>query len=260
LSQALAAGADSSAPPPIAWATVVEHAGRGLEATSAQGRRFRLGSASWAGAQQDPESGGPRVWLGEGEQVLAVFEFDEAVRADAAAALAALAARGLALRMLSGDRAVPVREVADRLGLAQAQADARPADKLAAVAALQRDGHCVGMVGDGLNDAPVMARADVSFAMGEGAALTRSKADFVVASGRLADVATARETARRAMRIVRQNLSWAVAYNAVCVPLALFGAFPPWAAGLGMATSSLLVVLNSIRIDPRAGAEAARIA
>jgi P-type Cu2+ transporter len=107
------------------------------------------------------------------------------------------------------------------------------------------------MVGDGLNDAPVVARADVSFAFAQGAAITQSRADFILLSGRVADVALARDVARRAMRVLRQNLVWALAYNAVCVPLALLGWFPPWAAGLGMATSSLLVVLNALRIDAR---------
>jgi Cu2+-exporting ATPase len=105
------------------------------------------------------------------------------------------------------------------------------------------------MVGDGLNDAPVMARADASFALGDGSALTRARADFIVLSGSLADIAWARTQARRALAIVRQNLGWAVGYNAICVPLALAGWFPPWAAGLGMATSSLVVVLNALRLE-----------
>jgi len=97
----------------------------------------------------------------------------------------------------------------------------------------------------------VMARADVSFAIGEGPALTRSHADFVLLSGRLGDIAEARRISQRAMRIVRQNMAWAVAYNLTCVPLALLGLFPPWAAGLGMAASSLFVVLNALRVDRR---------
>ena len=141
--------------------------------------------------------------------------------------------------------------MARRLGVTNARGDATPADKLDAIAALQAAGHRVAMVGDGLNDAPVMARADASFAIGDGPAQTRSHADFILLSGSLADVAEARLIARRAMRIVRQNLAWAVAYNITCVPLALVGWFPPWAAGLGMATSSLFVVVNALRVDRR---------
>ena len=123
-----------------------------------------------------------------------------------------------------------------------------PADKLAAVRSAQQRGEFVAMLGDGINDAPVLAQANVSLAMGEGALVARTQADGVLVSNRLGDVVRARMLAKKALTVVRQNLAWAAMYNAACVPIALMGWLPPWAAGLGMASSSLFVVVNSLRL------------
>jgi Cu2+-exporting ATPase len=181
-------------------------------------------------------------------QPLARFTFDERLRDDAAAAVQALQREGVTVRLLSGDTPVRAAAVAAALGLASCDAALTPAGKLDAVRAAQRDGATVAMVGDGVNDAPVLAQADVSIAMGEGALVARTQADGVLVSNRLADLVHARRLARRTLAVVKQNLAWAALYNAACVPLALAGWLPPWAAGLGMAASSLVVVGNALRI------------
>jgi len=255
LAAALAAHVPAGALP-VMFVQVEEHAGLGVEGRSADGRCYRLGARAWVAQEAScaacvatVDESGPQTWLGGPDGAIAHLRFAYVLRPDARASVAQLRDSGLAIELLSGDAPARVAAVARELGVERAVGGASPADKLAAVAALQAEGRRVAMVGDGLNDAPVMARADVSFAIGEGPALTRSHADFVLLSGTLADVAAARAIARRAMRVVRQNLAWAIAYNAVCVPVALLGWFPPWAAGLGMATSSLVVVLNALRID-----------
>jgi Cu2+-exporting ATPase len=252
------AGGDESAG--AAWQRIVEVPGGGVEARDAAGRCYRLGARQWVESvvPAPPAGGAAGTGLSVDGELLAVFELGEVLRRDAAATVQALHGAGLAIEILSGDTAQRVRAVAERLGIAAARGGLRPEHKLAALAEMQRRGRRVGMVGDGLNDAPVIACADVSFAMAGGSALTRSRADFIVLSGRLGDVAEARATAQRAMRIIRQSLGWALVYNAVCVPLAVAGQLAPWAAAVGMGASSLFVVMNAIRIDrrPRAGREA----
>jgi Cu2+-exporting ATPase len=157
-------------------------------------------------------------------------------------------ADGLRLTLLSGDEAGRAQALARRLGIDDAIGAATPERKLRALRAAQRRGERVAMIGDGLNDAPVLAQADVSFAMGHGAALARVNADAVLLSDRLEPLAEAGALARRTMRVIRQNIAWGIAYNAACVPLALAGFLPPWAAGLGMSLSSLAVTLNSLRL------------
>ncbi len=230
-----------------AWSEVSEVPGSGIQAMDAQGHRWRLGSAAWTGTEAD--SAQTQVFLARDGQALARFVFDEHLRDDALTAVQALQADGVRVGLLSGDSDGRVQHVAGALGITSAAGALQPADKLAAVRAAQQRGDVVAMLGDGVNDAPVLAQANVSLAMGEGALLARTQADAIVISNRLSDVAHARALARRALRVVHQNLAWAAAYNAACVPLALVGWLPPWAAGLGMASSSLLVVLNSMRLS-----------
>jgi P-type Cu2+ transporter len=232
-----------------AWREVRELPGRGLQALDVQGQVWRLGAPAWVGAGAACEAEAQLAFGRPGEPPLLQLQFGEVLRPDAAAAIAAMHQQGLQTLLLSGDAPARVQAMARRAGIGQWQGGATPEDKLAAVAALQSQGHRVLMLGDGINDAPVLARADASLAMGQGALLARAQADGVLLSGRLMDVVLARSQAQRTRRVIRQNLAWAAAYNAACIPLALAGLLPPWAAGLGMALSSLGVVLNAGRLQ-----------
>ncbi|MDM4765736.1 cation-translocating P-type ATPase [Pelomonas sp. SE-A7] len=231
------------------WRDVREQAGQGLEAMDADGRSWRLGSQAWVGQGVDPSQGLAQLAFGCEGRVLLWFLFDERMRADAAAALAAWHEAGLDSLLLSGDSPARADRVAAAAGVQRCIAGASPERKLAVVAELQAAGRKVLMVGDGINDAPVLARADASIVMAEGAMLARAQADGVLLVNRLAELPRARALALAMRRIVKQNLAWAALYNLACVPLALAGLLPPWAAGLGMALSSLLVVANALRLN-----------
>jgi Cu2+-exporting ATPase len=242
---ALAGAPDATAQ---VWQAVEEQPGFGLQAVDEMGRRWRLGSWAWAGAPGVVAPTVPaRVWLSCDGSVQAGFTFDEALREGTQQAVADLQRMGLHLTLLSGDDEARALAMGRRLGIGDVLGRATPEAKLARVSAAQAAGATVAMVGDGINDAPVLARADVSLAMGQGALIARSQADAVIASNRPADIVLARRVAERTMRIVRQNLTWAAAYNASCIPLALVGWLPPWAAGLGMAASSIAVISNALR-------------
>jgi len=208
------------------------------------GRRWRLGRAEYAAAGDDDGA----LWLGDGQRGFARFELEERPRADARAALDALHAQGLVLHLASGDGEAAVQRMAGTLGIDRFHARQSPEDKLALVRRLQAQGRIVAMVGDGLNDAPVLAGADVSIAMGSGASLAHRAADLVTTGGSLGRIAGAVALARRTRAVIRQNLAWAAAYNLLALPLAAAGLVTPWLAALGMALSSLTVTLNALRL------------
>lgn len=233
-------------------------AGQGVEGEFA-GHRYRLGKpafvATVAGEAPDALAGfggnDSVIALGDAGGWIAAFAIGDRLRDDAAAVIAALRARGIRTHLASGDRAETAAAVAATLGIDQARGGMTPEDKLACVTALQQQGRHVLMVGDGVNDAPVLARADVSAAMGSGTDVARLSGDLVLVGNGLSPLVDALGIARRTRRIIRQNLVWAVGYNLVALPLAIGGWITPWIASLGMALSSLLVVGNALRLSGR---------
>jgi Cu2+-exporting ATPase len=222
--------------------------GEGIEARVA-GRVVRIGSRDFcqAVAGAPPEGAVGSVFLADDAGWLAAFTLEDGLRPDAARAVARLRQAGLAVHLASGDRGEIVQRVARDLAIARWQGGMTPQAKHDYVARLQEEGRVVAMVGDGLNDAPVLARADVSFAMGAGADAAQLRADVVLTGNRLDAAAGAFATAGRAMRLVRQNLAWAIAYNVLALPLAAAGWIGPWQAALFMGASSAAVLLNASR-------------
>ncbi|MDB5756958.1 MAG: cation-translocating P-type ATPase, partial [Burkholderia sp.] len=235
-------------------ASALRHvAGEGIEGT-VDGMRYRLGNAGFVGGiggrflQPVVSSGVSPVWLGCEDGVLARFDLADGLREDAADVIARFIAAGKRVVLLSGDQQAVADDVARSLHIEVALGGQLPEQKLAYVQALQREGAVVAMVGDGINDAAVLRAADVSFAMGGGAVLAQSSADAVLLSGRLSALADAAEGAGAAMAVVRQNLAWAMVYNAVAIPAAALGWLNPWMSGVGMSLSSMLVVGNALRL------------
>jgi Cu2+-exporting ATPase len=223
------------------------------------GIEWRLGRPDFvAGLHKQPLPLEIKAKVGAGDTVIALgsadgwqafFRLGDVVRPEAAAAMVALRRAGVTLSIFSGDASAAVRRVGQALDIADVRGSMTPEDKHAAVTALQATGTVVAMVGDGVNDAPVLAKAQVSIAMGSGADLARAQADIVLLGNQLAALASGVALARKTVRIVRQNLIWAFTYNLVAIPLAMAGWVTPWMAGIGMSASSLMVVLNALRLQ-----------
>jgi Cu2+-exporting ATPase len=246
---------------PVA-AAVRTFAGDGVEG-SVNGRLLRIGRPQFVAALHGQPL--PReidyapdavtvVALGDSRGWLALFMLDDIVRHDAPALIRALKDAGVQVALLSGDRPQRAAHTAAELGITQCRGGATPADKLAYVRELQSRGAIVAMVGDGVNDAPVLAQAQVSIAPGGGTPLAQVSADIILMGDRLEALSSTVHASRQALRVIRQNLAWAVAYNAIALPLAIAGMVTPLFAAIGMSTSSLVVVVNALRLArPAAG-------
>ncbi|WP_447734847.1 heavy metal translocating P-type ATPase [Rhodanobacter soli] len=248
LARALADAARQQALPLRAQSVQV-HAGAGISG-EVDGRELRLGRADFALAPSQPvpsELAGALL-LADAQGAIAAFHLDEQPRADARRTLGALRADGIAATIASGDNGNRVAALAARLGIDDWHARQSPADKLERLQAARAHGHTTLAVGDGSNDAPVLAGADVSAALASGTELAQAHADLLLLDGRLDGLVDARTIARQVQRVMAQSRRWALLYNLCAVPFAAFGFVPPWLAGIGMSLSSLMVVLNALRV------------
>ncbi|MDY6815038.1 MAG: heavy metal translocating P-type ATPase [Pseudomonadota bacterium] len=239
--------------PATAMAGVRNHLGGGL--TGQQGEHsYAIGHVDFvaghtnAPAPERDQHTGMEIWLASEAEWLACFRLDDQPRDDAAETIRALQDQGIRTILLSGDQSGHVARVAEALGITEAIGQASPEQKLEVLEKLTGEGRKVMMVGDGLNDLPSMAGAGLSVAMGSAADLTRLKADAVLLNGQLMQLVEALKTSRQTRRVIRQNMIWALAYNLCALPLAAAGLVPPWLAAIGMSASSLIVVLNALRL------------
>ncbi|MBA1264487.1 heavy metal translocating P-type ATPase [Stutzerimonas stutzeri] len=238
---------------PQAADTVDSVPGLGLQG-SVGGRLLRIGqpgfvAAGYAGATPEiPGNQGQWLLLGDTRGPLAWLVLDDRLRDDAPALVQACHRRGWRTLLLSGDSSPMVADIARQLGIDEARSGLTPADKLDHLQRLQSEGHRVLMLGDGVNDVPVLAAADISVAMGSATDLAKTSADAVLLSNRLDSLVQAFSLARRSRRIIVENLSWATLYNGLILPFAAIGWVTPLWAALGMSASSLLVVLNALRL------------
>jgi len=243
---------------PEAQAGEVENfPGQGISGVVGE-ERFWFGSARFiaaythaavTGDSDGLEATDKTAFLATSDALVATLQFHDEVKAGAHALLKELRARGLHVAMISGDREQVALVIAAELGITDVRAGMRPEEKLAELERRQRTGAVSVVVGDGINDAPMLAQGYVSVAVGNACDLAKNQADLILLHDDLASLAAAYRISRKTIRVIRQNVAWAIGYNLSALPLAIAGVVPPWVAALGMSLSSLLVVANAARIN-----------
>jgi P-type Cu2+ transporter len=233
-----------------ALADVMENPGQGLSCCQACGK-VRLGSRAFCGVEGTDDDAAPELWLAVPGETAVRFVFRDRLRPDAGAVVHHLQRAGMRVLLLSGDRDAAVTEAAVAVGISECRAGLSPTDKYSILADLAADGRKVLMVGDGLNDAPSLAAAHASLSPATAADVSQTAADVVFQGQSLNAVTEVLDVARSSARLVRQNIAFAILYNALVVPLAMLGQVTPLLAAAAMSTSSLIVVCNALRISVR---------
>lgn len=228
--------------------------GKGIE-MHYQGETYRLGNLAFIKELHGKDIDIPAVLqgktisvLGDTHGYLALYALEDSLRKEAKELIDFLHKHGKSVLLLSGDRQDVVTKAAADLGINTAKGNLSPVDKYDAVKKLQHQGAIVAMIGDGMNDGPVLSIANTSIAMGQGAPISQARSDIVLISNDLRDLIYAVKTTRKSLSLIRQNLGWAVLYNVIAIPAAMTGILAPWHAAIGMSVSSIIVVLNSLRI------------
>jgi len=229
---------------PVLSEPVINQLGKGLSSGA-----YRLGSSSWIGAHQDLQTGQyGQVHLADEQGLIASFIFLDTPRVGLQDFLSAVRARNITVHLVSGDDPATVAWWAQKVGIESYQGGCRPEDKYDYIERLQSSGRFVWAIGDGVNDAPLLARADISIAVGAGAPLASAGADAILTASSLTPLAKILLLADKTQMVIKENLMWALIYNLVAIPAAMMGLVNPWIAGVGMSLSSLAVTLNAWRL------------
>ncbi|EAR53267.1 putative cation transport ATPase, E1-E2 family protein [Photobacterium sp. SKA34] len=234
----------------ILFSNVENVIGCGLKATL-NGDEWRIGKCDFATDIENNKSfknsNEFSVWLTCNKQPIAAFKLDDPIRQESTQLVKQCQQHGIQVTMLTGDNTIHANSVAKKLGIDEVIANQTPQGKLAYLNELSAD-DVVLMIGDGVNDAPVLAGAHLSVAMGSGTDIAKSSADMVLLGDKLERILEARTLALKTRKIIRENLSWALGYNLIILPLAVSGLVAPYIAVVGMSSSSIIVVSNSLRL------------